>query len=479
MRHEDDGASEGRTSHQTADGGRTHRLAHLTQLGPSLSQDYPPMILMPMMPSRGARSDGRRTRYGHNMAALNPGRKPAVRAIGQLELGSQRGKHPWLERGRRVARTVRNHHPSSSRDGASPRREREPSRRQVQAQPRDLCEDMGALLADLRRRLTRAAYAHATVLVERLSDTAKSPMRERNRKVPAGGWSFHTARAAIVIRSWLWLPPSMYPRVLHILHPLTGSSSSSPPPSPPPSRHDEHASLRQASDARVSEDLEHRLTEHKKSNSLTRIGSCIRTTSVHEAIVGGPVLWTALSPQRWFPAASEWPDFRDDGVVQRPSAFNREPSLNVRVLFTVTSIVYGIYKCNPWRHVAPTTRHCLLDITAASAKSEHVRGVTWITVSVQGCLAAPLPQTARHRRSKSIDGKAAAKMCTHYPRGPESAVMDARVLETSTRGLNPLDDVVKVADCISTLQRDKRSTAWLQRLRVLNDAIVDPPASCW
>jgi len=39
-------------------------------------------------------------------------------------------------------------------------------------------------------------------------------------------------------------------------------------------------------------------------------------------------------------------------------------------------------------------------------------------------------------------------MCTHYPRGPESAVMDARVLETSTRGLNPLDDVVKVADCV-------------------------------
>lgn len=100
------------------------------------------------------------------------------------------------------------------------------------------------------------------------------------------------------------------------------------------------------------------------------------------------------------------------------------------------------------------------------------------TLQRQRCLAAPLPQTARHRRSKSIDGKAAAKMCTHYPRGPESAVMDARVLETSTRGLNPLDDVVKVADCISTLQRDKRSTAWLQRLRVLNDAIVDPPASC-
>ncbi|OAQ81795.1 hypothetical protein VFPBJ_04379 [Purpureocillium lilacinum] len=65
----------------------------------------------------------------------------------------------------------------------------------------------------------------------------------------------------------------MYPRGLHILHPLTGSNSSSPPPSPPPSRHDEHASLRQASDARVSEDLEHRLTEHKKSNSSTRIGS--------------------------------------------------------------------------------------------------------------------------------------------------------------------------------------------------------------
>ncbi len=40
------------------------------------------------------------------MAALSPGRKPAVRAIGQLELDSQRGKHPWLERGRRVAKTV-------------------------------------------------------------------------------------------------------------------------------------------------------------------------------------------------------------------------------------------------------------------------------------------------------------------------------------------------------------------------------------